>query len=340
MWSNSPDLPRWYCCWSASSRLCWPRCRCWSLRGSRSRGGSRQGPEAGARCCPGAGWAAGAAAACRSSRPAAGGGSSCGRCGTWFCRTSWDQERFEQKKRAKMKWGCGAGVTELFGTHSEGNSVIWRTTGFLCCPEITQCLSRLKSYGITNIPGQFKTLIIDITEFLIVISNPCSSSCRPRGRPGARGYRGGSPLSAESVGETFGVVALSTHLPQSLQGKKLVSGGAGTTSSRANVLSSGWQVGVAWQKHHHSVSWCCSDQWPESYHCFIEFDCTACRAWLDHAQSRWHHDRGRGKGEALLASKAEKQQCARLTLVCCSRLHSCCSSSLSFSCLSCSFLLR
>lgn len=35
-----------------------------------------------------------------------------------------------------------------------------------------------------------------------------------------------------------------THLPHSLQGKKLASEGTGTTSSSESGLSSGWEMGV------------------------------------------------------------------------------------------------
>lgn len=147
---------KWCCCyWLKSLRQCQLCCCWWPFQGGKGKEGSWLGPEAGAHYCPDDGWGAGAVAACRSSPPAVGGGSSCGHCGTWFCRTSWSKKK--KKRQERFKW------------------------------------------------------------------SKMETSC-------------------------YSLWKLSTHLPHSLQGKKLASGGTGTTSSRAKGLFTGWQVAVVCQK--------------------------------------------------------------------------------------------
>lgn len=100
---------KWCCCyWLKSLRPCQLCCCWWPFQGGKRKEGSWLGPEAGAHYCPDDGWGAGAVAACQSSPPAVGGGSSCGRCGTWFCKTSWskkkEEKRQDKKYSNKAKW--------------------------------------------------------------------------------------------------------------------------------------------------------------------------------------------------------------------------------------------
>lgn len=109
----------WCCCCSGNSGHCL-HCCCSSFQGSKRRKKSELGPEVGADYCPDAGWGDGAAAACQSSPPEAGGGSSCEHYGTWFCRTSWSRERGNRKTKSDMKaWKLKPCVSSC-----------WRFSGF------------------------------------------------------------------------------------------------------------------------------------------------------------------------------------------------------------------
>lgn len=83
------------CCWERCPRLASSgRClRCVSSREGRRTERPEMGPELSASSRLNAGRrAAAAAASCQPSRPEAGGGSSCERCETLSCRTSWREE--------------------------------------------------------------------------------------------------------------------------------------------------------------------------------------------------------------------------------------------------------
>lgn len=116
-WWLNESSEEWCCCtsrrrWDPECQRCYPRCWwrscgrcCWRWMRGRRRGTADLKPGVGAGYFPGwvwggwdgrgpgAAWGAGAAAACRSSPPEAGGGSSCERSGIWSCRTSWSEER-------------------------------------------------------------------------------------------------------------------------------------------------------------------------------------------------------------------------------------------------------
>lgn len=82
-------LKQWCCCWIASSGQC---LRCMSSQEDRRMECSEKAPELGAGYPLDAGRRSGAAAACQSSPPEAGDGSSCEHCGTLSCKTSWSRE--------------------------------------------------------------------------------------------------------------------------------------------------------------------------------------------------------------------------------------------------------
>lgn len=99
----------WRCYWLQSWGHCLHCCCCLAFQGGHRRKRSALEPGAGADYWlgwawgwwgdwePDAGWGAGAAAACRSSPPEAGDGSSCEHYGTWFYRTFWNEERGKRK---------------------------------------------------------------------------------------------------------------------------------------------------------------------------------------------------------------------------------------------------
>lgn len=180
---------QWCCCWLESLGLCLHCCCCLTFQGRKRRKMSELGPEVGPDYCLDAGWGAGAAAACQSNPPEAGGGSSCEHCGTWFCRTSWSEERGKRKDRIKMK--------------------AWKSK---------------PSVGSPWSPTQARFVL----ELPLVTTGP-------------------------------------THLPHSLQGKKLANEGIGTTSSSANGLFTGWQVGVIYENRTNCKLTCFD---PQPFHGF------------------------------------------------------------------------
>lgn len=110
-----------HCCymlpwrWDLGHSCCWERCRRlassgWRLHCASSQEGRRTecsetGPELGAGYRLNAGRPAGAAAACQPSRPEAGGGSSCERCETLSCRTSWSRGRRQRGEAGNLLLG-------------------------------------------------------------------------------------------------------------------------------------------------------------------------------------------------------------------------------------------
>ncbi len=181
----------WRCYWLQSSGHCLRCCCCMAFQGGHRRKRSELEPGAGADYLlgwawgwwgdwePGAGWGAGAAAACRSSPPEAGGGSSCEHYGTWFYKTFWRKDRGKRRTGLKRR----------------------------------------------------------------ILKPSVDSPLRPN-------------TESVCVGASSSMTG-STHLPHSLQGKKLANEGTGTASSSPNCLSTGWQMGVICENRTNCKLPCC-----------------------------------------------------------------------------------